>query len=346
MAGAQPVQDDNPDDSEVVVAGLVGSGGGGLTALVFAARDGNLESANLLLEAGADVNQVTEYGWSPLLTATNNRHYKLAQLLIQWGADVNLTNKGKWTPLYLATDNRNIEGGDYPVPKPDMDHLEFIKILLDHGADPNSRARDNTLSRTIFTMQWFLESGATPFVRAAQSSDTELMKLLLAYGADPKIPTDHNDTALTSAAGMGWVEGVTYERSAKENFEAVKMLLDLGLDPNAANNDGRTSLMVAAMKGRSEVVQLLVDHGARLETRDRGNRDTETTVSVNAGHTWEALDYADGLVRVGVQSAVNRPETAALIRKLMAERGLPVPPPNRVVESICIVEICKERTWK
>jgi ankyrin repeat protein len=346
VAGAKPVQDDNPDDSEVVVAGLVGSGGGGLTALVFAARDGDLESANLLLEAGADVNQVTEYGWSPLLTATNNRHYKLAVSLIEWGADVNLTNKGKWTPLYLATDNRNIEGGDYPVPKPDMDHLEFINILLDHGADPNLRAKDNTLSRTIFTMQWFLESGATPFVRAAQSSDTELMKLLLAYGADPKIPTDHNDTALTSAAGMGWVEGVTYERSAKENFEAVKMLLDMGLDPNAANNDGRTSLMVAAMKGRSDVVQLLVDHGARLDTRDRGNRDTETTVSVNAGHTWEALDYADGLVRVGVQSAVNRPETAALVRKLMAERGLPVPPPNRVVESICIVEICKERTWK
>ena len=91
---------------------------------------------------------------------------------------------------------------------------------------------------------------------------------------------------------------------------------------------------------------MLVDRGARLDTRDRGNRDTETTVSVNAGHTWEALDYADGLVRVGVQSAVNRPETAALVRKLMAERGLPVPPPNRVVESICIVEICKERTWK
>jgi ankyrin repeat protein len=347
-AGARPVvnQEDNPDDSEVVVAGLVGSGGGGLTALVFAARDGDLESANLLLEAGADVDQVTEYGWSPLLTATNNRHYELGRLLIEWGADLNLANKGRWTPLYIATDNRNIEGGDYPVPKPDMDHLAFITILLDHGADPNARAKDNTLSRTIFTMQWFLESGATPFVRAAQSSDTELMKLLLAYGADPKIPTDHNDTALTSAAGMGWVEGVTYERSAKENLEAVKMLLDLGLDPNAANNDGRTSLMVAAMKGRNEVVQLLVDHGARLDTRDRGSRDTETTVSVNAGHTWEALDYADGLVRVGVQSAVNRPETAALLRKLMAERGLPVPPPNRVVESICIVEICKERTWK
>jgi uncharacterized protein len=312
---------------------------------VLAAREGDLESANLLLEAGADVNQVTEYGWTPLLTATNNRHYRLGSMLIDWGADVNRANKGGWTPLYLATRNRNIEGGDYPVPKPDMDHLDYITALLDHGANPNARARDNSLSRTIFTMSWFFESGATPFVRASQSSDLALMKLLLAYGADPTIPTDYGDTALTTAAGIGWVDGVTYEHSVKDNLEAVKMLLDLGLDPNAANADGRTALMGAAMKGRDDVIRLLVEHGARLETRDKGSRDTDKTGSQLAGHTWEALDYADGLVRVGVQSAVNHAETASLIRKLMTERGLPVPPPNRVVESICIVELCKERVW-
>jgi uncharacterized protein len=344
--GAQAaVSPDDGDDSEVVVAGLVGGGGGGLTALVLAAREGDLESANLLLEAGADVNQVTEYGWTPLLTATNNRHYRLGSMLIDWSADVNIANKGGWTPLYLATRNRNIEGGDYPVPKPDMDHLEYITALLDHGANPNARARDNSLSRTIFTMSWFFESGATPFVRASQSSDLALMKLLLAYGADPTIPTDYGDTALTTAAGIGWVDGVTYEHSVKDNLEAVKMLLDLGLDPNAANADGRTALMGAAMKGRDDVIRLLVEHGARLETRDKGSRDTDKTGSQLAGHTWEALDYADGLVRVGVQSAVNHAETASLIRKLMTERGLPVPPPNRVVESICIVELCKERVW-
>jgi ankyrin repeat protein len=342
---ATPAVPEN-DDNEVIVAGLVGSGGGGLTALVFAAREGDVESAELLLRAGANVNQTTEYGWTPLLTATNNRHYQLASTLIDWGADVNLANKGGWTPLYLATDNRNIEGGDYPVPKADLDHLAFIRLLLDHGANPNARVKDNTLSRTIFTMQWFFEDGATPFVRASQSSDLALMKLLLAYGADPKIPTAHSDTALTAAAGIGWVEGVTYEHSVKDNVEAIRMLLDLGLDPNGANKDGRTPLMGAAMKGRNEVVQMLVDRGAKLETRDNGSRDTDTTVSVNAGHTWQALDYADGLVRVGVQSAVNRPETAALIRKLMTERGLEVPPPNRTVDSVCIVSICKERVWQ
>jgi len=345
-AANQPPPVVQADDTEVVIAGLVGSGGGGLTALVLAAREGDLQSAKFLLDAGADVNQVTEYGWTPLLTATNNRHYKLAMFLIERGADVNRANKGGWTPLYLATDNRNIEGGDFPVPKPDMDHLEYIKFLLDRGATPNARIKDNTLTRTIFTMQWFFESGATPFVRAAQSSDIELMKVLLAHGADPKAATDHGDTALTAAAGIGWVEGVTYEHSAKANLETIKMLLDLGLDPNGTNRDGRTPLMGAAMKGRNEVVQFLVDHGAKLETRDKGSRDSEDVGSKIAGHTWQALDYADGLVRVGVQSAIARADTAALIRKLMTERGLPVPPPNRVVDSICVVEICKERVVK
>jgi ankyrin len=340
---ARGAGEDETDDSEVVVAGLVGSGGGGLTALVFAAREGDLDSAKLLVEAGADVNQTTEYGWTPLLTATNNRHYQLGKYLLERGADVNRANKGNWTPLYIATDNRNIEGGDYPVPKPDMDHLDFIKLLLEHGADPNARAKDNTLTRTIFTMQWFFEEGCTPFVRAAQSSDTELMQLLLDWGADPFIPTAFGDTALTAAGGIGWVEGVTYERSQEENLEAIKMLAYLGLEVNGANKDGRTALMGTAMKGRNEALQFLVDHGAKLDQRDNGSRDTNTASSKLAGHTWIALDYADGLVRVGVQSAVNRAETATLIRKLMTDRGMKVPPPNRVVDSICVVELCSER---
>ena len=340
--GAAPVEEES-DDNEVVVAGLVGSGGGGLTALVFAAREGDLASAKLLLDAGADINQTTEYGWTPLLTATNNRHYVFGKFLLERGADPNRANKGGWTPLYLATDNRNIEGGDYPVPKPDMDHLEYIKLLLGQGADPNGRVRDNTLTRTIFTMQWFYEDGCTPFVRAAQSSDSELMQVLLDWGADPFMATAYSDTALTAAAGIGWVEGVTYERSPKDNLEAVKMLVYLGLDVNAANRDGRTPLMGAALKGRNDVVQFLVDHGANLEQRDGGSRDTHASASKLAGHTWQAIDYADGLVRVGVQSAVNRPETAALIRKMMTERNMVVPPPNRVVDSICVVSICQER---
>ena len=342
-AAAEATATDTSDDP-IIEAGLVGTEGGGLTALIFAAREGDADTAKVLLDAGADINLATNYGWTPLLTATNNRHYKLAAMLLERGANPNLANRGGWTPLYIATDNRNIEGGDYPVAKGDMDTLEYIKLLLDKKANPNAAIRENTLTRTIFTMQWFFEDGATPFIRASQSSDTALMKLLLEYGADPKAATAYGDTALTASAGIGWVEGVTYERSVKENAEAVKMLLELGLDPNHANRDGRTPLMGAALKGRPEVIQMLVDKGAKIEQRDNGSRDTDKVCSLLAGHTWQALDYADGLVRTGVQSAVQRPEAAALIRKLMTERGMTVPPANRVVDSICVVELCAERT--
>ena len=140
----------------------------------------------------------TAYGWSPLLVATQNRYYKLGAYLLDHGADVNLANKGGWTPLYLATDNRNIESGDYPVRKGDMDHLDFIKLLLDKGANVNARMKDSTETRTVFTNQWLDENGATAFLRASQSGDIVLMKLLLAHGADPKIETD---VACDGAAG-------------------------------------------------------------------------------------------------------------------------------------------------
>src|SRR5437867_3853073 len=288
--------------------------------------------------AGADVNQVTGYGWSPLLVATQNRYYKLGAFLLDHGADVNLANKGAWTPLYLATDNRNIESGDYPVRKGDMDHLDFIKLLLDKGADVNARAKDSTETRTVFTNQWLDENGATAFLRASQSGDLALMKLLLARGADPQIATTLNVTALQVAAGIGWVEGITYEWSEQSTLEAVKLLLDLGLDPNAQADTGRTALHGAAHKGRPAVVQVLADHGAKLDVRDYGNTDNRG--GKLAVHTWQPVDYADGLVRVGVQSAIAHPETGLLLRKLMTAAGLPAPPVGRTLESICITEAC------
>jgi ankyrin repeat protein len=314
-----------------------------LTALIFASRQGDIQSAKYLLDAGADINQTTAGGWTPLLTATNNRHYQLGKFLIERGANVNIANGKNFTPLYLATDNRNIEGGDYPVPKPDMDHLDYIKVLLDAGANPNAKVSDNTETRTIFTNQWFFEPGTTPFVRAAQSGDLALLKMLLSYGADPKIANDFGDTALSAVAGIGWVEGVTYEHSPQESMEVAKMLLDLGLSPNSQNRDMRTPLMGAAHKGRNEMIQMFVDRGGMLDMRDKGSRDTSNANNVIAGHGWIALDYADGLVRVGVQSANPHPETANLIRKLMGERGMFVPQANRDFKSICIVDICQER---
>jgi uncharacterized protein len=313
--------------------------GGGLTPLSYAARANDVESTKVLLAAGANVNEVTAYGWSPLLIATQNRYYKLGAFLLEKGADPNLANKGSWTPLYLATDNRNIENGDYPVRKGDMDHLDFIKLLLNKGANVNARVKDSTETRTVFTNQWLDENGATAFLRASQSGDLVLMKLLLAAGADPKINTVLNVSPLHVAAGIGWVEGVTTEWSEKDNVEAVKLLLDLGLDPNLQADTGRVALHGAAHKGRPAVVQLLVDHGAKLDIRDYGNTDNRG--GKLAVHTWQPVDYADGLVRVGVQSAIAHPETGLLIRKLMVEQGLAAPPVGRTLESICITDACE-----
>jgi ankyrin repeat protein len=334
------------NDDAFVDAGAVGfvrtrqqpNDGGQLTPLIYAARANDLETVKVLLAAGVDVNQTSGYGWSALLVATQNRYYKLGAYLLEHGADPNLTNKGAWTPLYIATDNRNIENGDYPVRKPDMDHLDFIKLLLDKGANVNARVKDSTETRTVFTNQWLDENGGTAFFRASQSGDVELMKLLLAHGADPKIPTVLGVTALHVAAGIGWVEGITYEWSPKANFEAVKMLIDLGIDVNAQADTGRTALHGAAHKGRADVIQILADHGAKLDIRDYGNTDNRG--GKLAIHTWQPVDYADGLVRVGVQSAIPHPEAGALLRKLMIAQGLPAPPMGRTLESICITEAC------
>ena len=313
--------------------------GGGLTPLVFAARANDLESVKVLLAAGSDINATTAYGWSPLLVATQNRYYRLAAYLLEHGADPNLANKGGWVPLYLATDNRNIENGDYPVRKGDMDHLDFIKLLLDKGAKVNTRIKDSTETRTVFTNQWLDENGATAFLRASQSGDLVLMKLLLSRGADPKIKTELDVTALHVAAGIGWVEGITYEWSAKSTLEAVRLLLDLGLNPNEQAATGRVALHGAAHKGATEVVQLLVDRGARMDIRDYGNTDNRGSRELST-HTWLPVDYADGLVRVGVQSAIPHPETGLLLRKLMTAAGLQAPPVGRTLESICITDAC------
>jgi ankyrin repeat protein len=313
--------------------------GGELTSLVYAARSGSVEAARVLLETGADVNQTTRYGWSPLLAATQNQNYQMAKFLIENGADVNLANKGGWTPLYLATDNRNIEGGDYPTRTADMDSLEYIKLLLDTGASPNTQMIESTETRTVFTNQWLDEEGATAFLRASQSGDVALMRLLLEYGADPLINTKLGVTPLAAAAGIGWVEGVTKERSTAETVEAVKLLLELGVDPDFQADTGRVALHGAGHKGSTEVVRVLVAAGARMDIRDFGNTDNRGSAEL-AAHTWLPIDYADGLVRVGVQSAIPHPETAEVLRALMIEAGLETPPADRTLDSICIVEVC------
>ncbi len=292
-AGARkgpPTQPNGEDDFFAFFRRPAKKDGGGLTPLVYAARQDCMECAK---DAGR-----SRRGRQPAHAITAGRRcwWRRRTGIINsrstcWNTapNPNIANNGGWTPLYLATDNRNIEGGDYPVRTPDMDHLDFIKLLIAKGANVNARIcgvestpeeckGDSTETRTNFTMQWLFEDGATPFLRAAQSGDVELMKLLLAHGANPKIYTAHNVTPLAVASGIGWVEGVTFEWSPEENLEAVKMCLDLGIDPNVDDDEGRTALHGAAHKGRLAVIQTAggprrqSERARRREPRQRQRR--------------------------------------------------------------------------
>lgn len=244
---------------------------GSLTALVFAARQNDLESARMLVAAGANVNEATADSNTPMHVAVINGNYELAAFLLAKGADPNAANFQGFTPIFLTVANRNFNRGTLPVNTADkMEEIDFVKMLLDAGANPNDRrAKENTVHRGGDSGRSLLdERGATPFLRAASNGDLALMRMLLNYGADPNFPTEGGTTPLMAAAGLGWAMGISQERSPEETVAAMKLLVDLGADVNATNPEGRTALMGASHKGADLSVQYLVDQGARLDARD------------------------------------------------------------------------------
>jgi ankyrin repeat protein len=299
---------------------------GGLTPLVFAAREGAMASAKVLIDAKADIDKTTADGSSALLVAIQNGHYDAARFLIESGAKVSTPNLKGWSPLYMAIKNRNIETGNMPSPPNQDQALDFIKLLLDRGAQVNQRLIFETETHSASHVIWLKEEGATPFFRAAYAGDVEVMKLLLAHGADPAVTTNDHTTPLMAAAGVGFILSVVHHRAPEEDMAAVKLLLDLGADVNAVNDQGVTALMGAAHKGSNEQVQLLVDHGAKLDARDKGKYCGDGGKACPEGLI--ALHYAKGVYVTG-QSAEEKSETVTYIEKLMLERGIPRPKDNR-----------------
>jgi ankyrin repeat protein len=296
----------------------LGAPKGGLTALLFAARQGALDCVQLLVKAGADVNQASVDGSSPLLVAVQNGYYGIASFLLERGANPNLANNKGWTPLYLAVKNRNTETTAIPGPSTDG-ALEFITTLLDRGANPNLRIKNDTEVHQAMTALWLKEAGATPLLRAALSGDLPVVRLLLAHGADPMIPTFDHTTTLMVASGVGWAEGTIREYTEDQTLEVVKLLLGLGSEVNAANDHGITALHGAAYKGANRVVQFLVDHGADLAAKDKGE---DFGFGVSSVHM-TPLNWAEG-VPIGMSSAIAHNDTVALMARLMRERGIPV----------------------
>ena len=266
---------------------------GGFTALLFAAREGDLDSARLLVEAGASLNHATpDYG-SALSVAAAGGHESLALFLLQKGADPNVTDGWGFTPLHYALwEGITVIGRSRERIPTDRDWLrpnlpELARALLERGANPNARVGKGfppfdyaPFARTIGnSMPQVRQPGATPFLLAAASSDASLMRLLLRHGADPRLTTDEGTTPLMVAAGMGRFEDLTAEEE-KRALEAVRLAIALSNDVNAANQDGRTALAAAAYVGANHIIRLLAAAGADLEAQDRYG---QTALSIAQG---------------------------------------------------------------
>ena len=244
---------------------------GGSSALLFAARSGDAESARLLIAAGADVNDALPDGASALVVAAHSGNGAVAALLLDKGANPNAADIG-YTALHAA------------VLRSDLD---LVKSLLAHKANPNAEitkgtpvrrnSQDFELPKTLI--------GATPYLLAAKFLEADIMRALAAGGADTRLPMKDGATPLMAAAGMGITAPAQDEKRGTDRrglaildggkaepdsqvLDAVSAALALGSDVNAANPAGETALHIASAQGYVEVVKLLAANGADVNVRN------------------------------------------------------------------------------
>jgi ankyrin repeat protein len=282
---------------------------GGMSPLLYAARDGRLDSAKLLVAAKADVNQTEANGVTPLLMAITNDHADIARYLLDQGAGVNTADWWGRTPLWAAVELRNRDmgrGGEHDIDRGAV--LDLVKTMIERGANVNARTKEYVpIRRWIMPLNdisWVDFTGQTPFLRAALSGDITMMRLLLEKGADPNIPTFAGTTALMAAAGVNWAENQTYTESKESLMEALKLCFEKGADVNAKNSMGITAVIGAANRGSDDMLEFLVQQGAKLDVKD------------NEGRT--PLVWAGG-VFLATNPPEEKPSTEALIKKLMAK---------------------------
>jgi ankyrin repeat protein len=291
---------------------------GGFTPLLYAARSGCLECAQLLVRAGADPNLDDPDGVSPLLESVLNFHFDIAAFLIKRGVDVDKWDAWGRSALYEAMDLDVVPVGGR-ADRPSLDQvtsLQLIKMLLLAGANPNLQLklfppyrslRDDRGADSLLTV------GATPLLRAAKGGDLPAMQLLLAHGANVEIPTASGVSPLLAAAGIGSSSLDTRGRykTQPQAIAVVQALLDGGANINETDRTGETALHGAASWGWNDLVRTLAERHANLMAKDaRGRTAADVAQGSSAGAS-------------GRSSAEAHPETAALLRQLMADAAQP-----------------------
>jgi uncharacterized protein len=286
---------------------------GGMTPLLYAARESCIECAKNLLAGHADINLPDPDGTTPLVMALLNFHWDFAKFLISAGADVNQWNLYGESPLYVAVDlNAPQRTGRVDLkPLDDATGIDIVDMLLKAGANPNvqlklrPRYRQAIFDRNqspIFT------TGATPLMRAARGADIASMKLLLARGALVDLANINDVTPLLAAAGAGRGSSTANGNPVSETqtIEAVRLLKDAGANVNAVPKSGETALHSASLRGWNELVSVLVSYGAKLDA------------PAKTGLT--PIDFAMGRFQPGFLETKPTPheDTAALLKQLGA----------------------------
>ena len=312
---------------------------GGLTALHFAARQGSAAAARALVDGGADVDVVSPGDHAtPLLVAVINGHFDLAAMLLEKGASPNLTSDAGVSPLYAALNVQWAPIAAYPQPRSHLQqtrtYLDVMQLLLDRGADPNRRVRRKVwYSGYNFDQSGVDEAGATPFWRAAYAADVAAMKLLVAHGADPAIPTmkmfsrrgpedpvagadksglpplpigGPGATPLHAAAGPGYAMGFagnSHHVAPTGMLAAVEYLVEeLGADVNAVDQDGNSIVHNAASRGDTDMVRYLASKGADVK---KINRSGQTTIDVANGPVQRTQPYPETIKLLESLGATN-----------------------------------------
>ena len=290
---------------------------GGLTPLLYAAREGCVDCAAALVDGGADINLPDPENISPLLLAVINMRFDAAALLIERGANPNHIDFWGRAPLYAAVDLNTIPRGGRPD-RPVLDKttaLQVIERLLEAGANPNAQLKLPPPFRNVGNdrgLDGILTTGTTPLLRAAKALDAPAIRALLGKGADLSLANSRGITPLMAAAGLGSVDADTRgfylsDDTQQRSIDSLTLLLKAGGDINAKDTRGLSPLHEAARWGWNDVVRFLVDNGADLTAKDnRGNTPVDS-----------ALGKAGGNSRGGQRIDVHQ-DTAELLKKLIA----------------------------